>query len=196
MPPPANNADVMEAIHRCLSPDPSQRPSAKQVNMVLNGKLKLPPVGTPPPVIDKPEPTPGPIDDERPPEPPPAPEPPPEPPPAPPAEPEPPPEPEVRRIELVGESGHRIGIGVRTEVGKHLCKPFGDDARFFDTLQFVLDRGADGEWAVEPNRDATNETMLNGKAITERAPLSDGDILAVGREAKGITKLPLTVRIS
>jgi len=39
-----------------------------------------------------------------------------------------------------------------------------------------------------------NETLVNGEALAAPRPLREGDVLAVGRQAKGITKLPLTVR--
>jgi hypothetical protein len=35
---------------------------------------------------------------------------------------------------------------------------------------------------------------LNGEVLTAPQPLRDGDVIAVGRKAKGIVKLPLTVR--
>jgi hypothetical protein len=52
-----------------------------------------------------------------------------------------------------------------------------------------------GKWLVVPRPATTNETLLNGEAIAARTPIKDGDILAVGREAKGIVKLPLTIRV-
>jgi len=45
------------------------------------------------------------------------------------------------------------------------------------------------------NSAATNQTMLNGKAVDSMATLKAGDVLGVGNEAKGIVKLPLTVRL-
>ncbi len=45
-----------------------------------------------------------------------------------------------------------------------------------------------------PDENAPNDTMYNGKKITDTVRLEPGDQLAVGREAKGVIKLPLTVR--
>ena len=39
-----------------------------------------------------------------------------------------------------------------------------------------------------------NETLVNGEALTVPRPLRQGDLIAVGRKAKGIVKMPLTVR--
>jgi eukaryotic-like serine/threonine-protein kinase len=51
MVPPAETGLVRETIHRCLSPDPKARPTALEVNQVLNGKpfAPKPPVRVPAP---------------------------------------------------------------------------------------------------------------------------------------------------
>ena len=97
------------------------------------------------------------------------------------------------RLQLVGESGNALALGVRTEMGKYLARQFGSDAEFLDTTQFVLERRADGRWQVAPAGPTANETLLNGEVLVTPQPLSEGDVLAVGRKAKGIVKLPLTV---
>ncbi len=99
------------------------------------------------------------------------------------------------RIQLAGESGQTISVGVRTPLGKHMVRQFGEDSNVWDTEQCTLERGADGAWQVVPQAGTTNETLVNGEAVTEPRPLREGDVLAVGRAAKGISKLPLTVRV-
>jgi len=98
-------------------------------------------------------------------------------------------------LTLTDRRGKSIALRIRTSVGKYLVKTFGDDSRFWESEQFVLQPEADGSWTIRPNPSAGNETMLNGKAITSPCSLKTGDILAVGRESKGVTKLPLTVQI-
>lgn len=98
------------------------------------------------------------------------------------------------RIELVGESGETMSVGVRTPLGKHTVRQFGDDANVWDTEQLVIERAPDGGWQVVPEAGTTNETLLNGAPITGPQPLRDGDVIAVGRADKGISRLPLTVR--
>ncbi len=98
------------------------------------------------------------------------------------------------RIQLVGESGQAMLVGVRTPLGKHIVRQFGDDFNVWDADQAVVERGPDGVWRVVPVVGTTNETLLNGAAVTSTQPLREGDVIAVGREAKGIAKLPLTVR--
>jgi hypothetical protein len=98
------------------------------------------------------------------------------------------------RIQLVGESGHSISVGVRTPLGKHMVRQFGEDFNVWDTEQCAVERGADGAWQLVPQAGTTNETLLNGQTVTEPRPLREGDVIAVGRAEKGIAKLPLTVR--
>jgi hypothetical protein len=98
------------------------------------------------------------------------------------------------RIQLVGADGRALQVGVRTELGKHLARQFGADAEFWDARQCVVDRAAGGQWQVIPLSGTTNETLVNGRALAAAHALREGDVVAVGREAKGVAKLPLTVR--
>ena len=98
------------------------------------------------------------------------------------------------RIQLVGESGHAMAMGTRTPLGKHMVRQFGDDFAVWDTEQCTLERGPEGGWRIVPAAGTTNETLLNGAAITSPQPLREGDVIAVGRAAKGVAKLPLTAR--
>jgi hypothetical protein len=98
------------------------------------------------------------------------------------------------RINLVAASGQAMTVGVRTPLGKHVVRRFGDESNVWDAEQCVLERGADGAWQIVPGAGTTNETLLNGEAITSPRPLHDGDVIAVGRVEKGVVKLPLTAR--
>jgi hypothetical protein len=98
------------------------------------------------------------------------------------------------RINLVAASGQSMTVGVRTPLGKHTVRQFGEDSNVWDTEQCTIERGPDGSWQIVPAEGTTNETLLNGEPITSAQPLHDGDVVAVGRAAKGIVKLPLTAR--
>ena len=169
MPPPADNAEVAAALHRCLSPDPAARPTAGELRNVLSGReARRPETATTPARSAAAAPA---------------------------------PRPPVatgsaltaERIRLVGDGGRALELGVRTELGRHLVRQFGNDAAVWDTRQVVLERATDGRWQVVPVAGTTNETLVNGEALTGPRPLAEGDVLAVGRTAKGIVKLPLTV---
>ena len=98
------------------------------------------------------------------------------------------------RINLVAASGQAMTVGVRTPLGKHVVRRFGEESNVWDTEQCVLERGPDGAWQIVPGEGTTNETLLNGEAITSPRPLHDGDVIAVGKVEKGIVRLPLTAR--
>ncbi|MET0795448.1 MAG: FHA domain-containing protein, partial [Polyangiaceae bacterium] len=97
-------------------------------------------------------------------------------------------------IELVGGDGRSLQIAVRTELGKAVVRQFGAEGEFWDTRQCVVYRGAARQWLVSPIAGTVNETLVNGHALTAAHALSNGDVIAVGRQAKGISKLPLTAR--
>ncbi|HEX2187930.1 MAG TPA: protein kinase [Longimicrobiaceae bacterium] len=183
MPAPASNEAVADVLYRCLAPRPEDRPTAAEVRDVLTGRSEAGPVpaaaATPAPAAPV---TPAPAG------------------PAAEAAPAPAPAPaggpvlRSERIRLVGESGHAITVGVRTPLGKHMVRQFGEDFNVWDTEQCAVERGPDGAWQVVPNPGTTNETLLNGETLTGPSPLREGDVIAVGRAAKGVAKLPLTAR--
>ena len=184
MPPPADNAEVSAMLHRCLAPEPKARPTAAEIRAALSGrapKTVIAPVPsgalrstTAPPVIggaDRPRPAGSPA-------------------------------PAAgagakltsRRIQLVTAAGQSLPVGIRTDLGKALLRRFGPDAEFWDDKQCTLERRPDGQWIVTPGPATVNETLLNGAPLTTPRPLKEGDVLAAGRSAKGISKLPLTAR--
>jgi serine/threonine protein kinase len=182
--PMPNEEAVAEVLHSALSPSASRRPGADDVLKVLRAESRAasfpahpmePPAAVVPPSSTVPPEAPSYATKS-------------------PAESEPSIKVDVP-MRLADAAGQEIRIGVRTDVGKNLLRRFGEDARYADDLQFTLERDTTGGWAVLPRAGTTNETLLNGKAITGQSSLKDGDVLSVGREAKGVSKLPLTVRI-
>jgi hypothetical protein len=95
---------------------------------------------------------------------------------------------------LTNETGKTLKMRVSTTVGRRMLQGFGDDARFFSDAQFSVSCDESGKWSVRHNSGAPNATMVNGQPLTAAQDLNDGDVLAVGNPAKGIIKLPLTVR--
>jgi len=180
MPAPASNAEVSAALHRCLSPDASARPTAAELRAILSGRGERSAAAAAPSIVRK---------DAT----------------APTAAPRPTAttaasagtigEPIVSDVvELVGPDGGSLQVRVRTELGKGLVRQFGADGEFWDNRQCVLERRIGPQWFVSPVPGTTNETLVNGEAITAPRPLRQGDRIAVGRQARGLVKLPLTVR--
>ncbi len=213
---PASNEAVAAIIHRCLAPRPEDRPTAGEVRDVLTGRAgavaapaappPAPAAPAPPVAAAPPAPAPPPVAAPPVAAPPVAAPPAPAPPSPPPAPAPPPPAPASAqpasggaplrsdRIQLVGESGQAMTMATRTPLGKHMVRQFGDDFNVWDAEQCVVERGPDGTWRIVPVAGTTNETLVNGETVTSPRPLHDGDVIAVGRAAKGIAKLPLTAR--
>lgn len=206
MPAPATNAEVSAALHRCLAPDPAARPTAAELRAVLSGRTAKPaPVvvgtaavgaGTVPAATVAAHVAAAPatvIPTTATPAPPTRTTAPPAPMAAAPRAPAPAGALMSARIRLTAPGGRTLDLGVRTEIGKQLARQFGADAEFWDARQCVLERLPDGRWQVAPVAGTANETLVNGEAVTAPRPLRAGDVLAVGRQAKGIAKLPLTI---
>jgi serine/threonine protein kinase len=166
MPPAASNADVSSALYRCLSPNPEGRPTAAALRAVLSGRGEK--LGAPAAAAEPGLKSASKILSG---------------------------EPIVSdRIELLGPDGSSLRVGVRTELGKGLVRQFGPDGDFWDNRQCVLERNSKRQWVVSPIGEAINETLVNGETLTMSRPLRQGDLIAVGRKAKGVVKMPLTVR--
>ena len=184
MPAPATNAEVSGALYRCLSPTAADRPTAAELRAVLSGRsarsttaatspAAAPPAKAPSGVKPAASPAPAPVTA---------------------------PASGARgtplagdRLRIVGDGGRTIQVGVRTEMGKQLARQFGSDAEFWDARQCVIERRPDRQWQIAPVAGTANETLLNGEVLTTPQPLREGDVIAVGRKAKGIIKLPLRV---
>ena len=155
-------------LHRCLSPDPTRRPTAAALRDCLNGRNTKPerplstavPAGSSGAAVGQPKAEPLVSDG----------------------------------IELVGSAGQKLSIGVRTELGKAVVRQFGADSEFWDDRQCVLERGAGRQWIVSPIAGTVNDTLINGLTLSAPRALVQGDVIAVGRQQKGVLKLPLTAR--
>ena len=170
LPSPASNAEVSSILHRCLSPDAAARPTAAELRAVLSGRGAAPSVAKAEPARTTTAAV---------------------------AESSPRSEAALitsERIELLGPDGRSMQVGIRTELGKTLLRQFGPDGDFWDSRQCVLERQSGNQWVLSPVDGTTNETLVNGQALQAPRPLRQGDVIAVGRQAKGIAKMPLTVR--
>jgi len=63
-------------------------------------------------------------------------------------------------------------------------------------VQFTVHPDSDSkEWVLQHHSDAKNQTLVNGDFNEGPVLLKAGDIVGVGNAAKGIVKLPMTVRL-
>jgi eukaryotic-like serine/threonine-protein kinase len=172
MPSPASNAEVSRILHRCLSPVSTERPSAVELRSSLSGRDNVARSAERMPLStgrsSSPVTSHGPDFTGQP--------------------------ITSRTLELRGSNGRTLTISVPTQLTKSLVQQIGPDGEFWDAKQCLLYRHDDKHWMLSPIPGTTNETLLNGRAITKPVLLRQGDSIAVGREAKGIVKLPLSVR--
>ena len=172
MPAPAENAEVSAALFRCLSPDPAARPTAAELRAILSGRDTKPVARKPAAGATKISPGKDATVAGR-------------------------PGGEAiisDGIELIGPDGRSMQFRVRTALGRALVQQFGPDGEFWDNSQCVLERDAKRQWVVSPVAGTTNETLVNGVTLVKPRALQNGDLIAVGRQAKGVVKLPLTAR--
>lgn len=165
---------TQEILHLALHPNPGNRPTAQQINDVLKATPVVAPVPVPVPRPRVPVPPPpergtaGGSDG-------------------------PAPTPTAATLILRAESGTTLQLGITTRIARRNVRGLGDDSRFWsDDWQFTMER-TEGGWRIVPNPGATNETLLNSKALKAPHVLRSGEVIAVGRESKGIAKLPLKV---
>ena len=174
---PSGSADydmVAEAIHQCLAPNPDDRPTAEELLNILNGTGAAGTAAKSGKSPRKPE-------KHVPPKKPGTPTPPPEEPSA------------STRLILTPETGAPLDMGITTVIGKKICQGMGSDAQYVAKEQFTLSRELDNTWFLIPKAGTENETMLNGKKVTDKKQLQAGDVIGVGREDKGIVKIPMKV---
>ena len=169
---PARDDEVVDCIHRCLSPTPSARPTARQVNQRLNGLR----TDTPPGMESRPRPEP-----ERPPQP----------------EPERPhrlePPASHRALVLRGPTGVVKTFNIGIPIGRNLLRHFDrHGGGYSEERQFELQREVD-EWFLVPLPGTRNATFLNGKVVESRSPLKAADTIAIGNATTGDVVLSLTV---
>jgi hypothetical protein len=180
MPAPASNAEVSATLHRCLSPDPGARPSAAELRAVLSGRGAKPAVpdaaraGTPASAIGGAA------------------------------------APASARTGAAAAAGSPL-VSDRLELGRarwslradrraHRTRQGAGCASSAPTASSGITanacssgttkgNGSSRRWLAPPTR-----RLVNGEALTGARPLRQGDLIAVGRQAKGIVKLPLTAR--
>jgi hypothetical protein len=99
------------------------------------------------------------------------------------------------RLVLVSSDGIEQSIGARVVFGRVVLAKFGDDAKYANDQQFILERTGE-EWFVEACAGTVNDTMVNGSLLPggERIPLAIGDTIAIGKASRKKTVLELTIR--
>jgi hypothetical protein len=97
-------------------------------------------------------------------------------------------------VELLFDGRVVTRVGVDTRLGKREFKHLHLDATYLSDPQFRLYRSSAGEWWIEHQAGATNETIVDGAPLRTPRRVASGMIIAVGNSSKGIEKLPLSCK--
>ena len=164
-------AFIHRIVNATLNPDPKERPTMRQVCDALTGKTFewkhdfLPTMPSKRPRM-----------------------------PETPADPTKPPRGQPAAVSLIFNGTVVATANVDAEFGKRSLEHVHPDAQYMSNPQFRLVRDGAG-WAIEHCVKATNDTLVDGRKLDGRIPVSNGMTVCVGKAAKGITKLPLVLQV-
>ena len=95
---------------------------------------------------------------------------------------------------VLSANGRSMTLRVSTELGRALVQQLGVEAQFWDPRQCIVEKSPVGTWMLKAHPGTTNETLLNGAAVSGPRTLHPGDEIAVGREARGLVKSAISVQ--
>lgn len=77
-----------------------------------------------------------------------------------------------------------VEANISANIGRSIIQKHGDDAKYFSSEQFQLQKQKDDTWKLIRNKDATNITTIDGKEVTEPTTLAKGMKIAIGKTGK------------
>ena len=162
-----DDANLVLTIHRCLHPELSERPTAMQVNRLLNDRLdessrydvarstylrEKAEIRTPRDSRSK-------LSSKS----------------------------DGLNCSLVlrADAEHEIRINVATSINQRLAAKLGSVSTVFDIAQQFRLYPIDSIWSIDPNHTARNSTFLNGRVLESPEVLHGGDIITIGNAKTG-----------
>ena len=86
------------------------------------------------------------------------------------------------KLTLTHDGKNVLTMNISTSIGRALIKS--DDAKYFSSEQFQLQKQKDNTWKLIHNKAATNITIIDGKEVTEPTTLVKGMVIALGKTGK------------
>ena len=86
------------------------------------------------------------------------------------------------KLTLTHDGKNVLTMNISTSIGRALIKS--DDAKYFNSEQFQLQKQKDNTWKLIHNKAATNITTIDGKEVTEPTTLVKGMVIALGKTGK------------
>lgn len=79
------------------------------------------------------------------------------------------------------ETKRNLSVSITTPIGRSsISTILGDEAKYVSDVQFILKRNNPG-WSVVPEKNATNQTNLNGVPISAETTLKINDVISIGK---------------
>jgi len=97
-------------------------------------------------------------------------------------------------VKLVFNGAVVATASVDAEFGRRTLAHVHADAQYMGSPQFRLRRQAAG-WVLEHAKDATNDTLVDGKKVEEPVPVTSGMTICVGNASKGVTKFSIVLQL-
>lgn len=88
------------------------------------------------------------------------------------------------KLTLTHDGKNVVEANISTDIGSAIIKRHGEDAKYFSSKQFHLEKQEDNTWKLIHNKAATNMTTIDGKEVTEPTTLVKGMKIALGKTSK------------
>ena len=88
------------------------------------------------------------------------------------------------KLTLTHDGKNVVEANISANIGRAIIQKHGDDAKYFSSEQFQLQKQKDDTWKLIHNKDATNITTIDGKEVTEPTTLAKGMKIALGKTGK------------
>lgn len=88
------------------------------------------------------------------------------------------------KLTLTHDGKNVVEANISANIGRAIIQKYGDDAKYFSSEQFQLQKQKDDTWKLIHNKDATNITTIDGKEVTEPTTLVKGMKIALGKTGK------------
>jgi hypothetical protein len=88
------------------------------------------------------------------------------------------------KLTLTHNGKNVVEANISANIGRAIVQKHGDDAKYFSSEQFQIQKQKDDTWKLIHNKAATNITTIDGKEVTEPTTLVKGMKIALGKTGK------------
>ena len=88
------------------------------------------------------------------------------------------------KLTLTHDGKNVVEANISANIGRAIVQKHGEDAKYFSSEQFQIQKQKDDTWKLIHNKAATNITTIDGKEVTEPTTLVKGMKIALGKTGK------------